>query len=197
MLWIGLTGSMGSGKSAVALILKELGFPVLDADVEAHAALGPNTPGLREVARVFGPGLLNGDGSLNRKALGQIVFANPQKLLQLEGIVHPIVQKNVQAERKKLAAAGAVAAFYDVPLLFEKKLESQFDKVVVVTAELEQMVERVRARSALSREDFLQRLQSQIPLAEKVKRADVVIKNAGTLEDLRVEVRAALKKLKL
>lgn len=195
MKWIGLTGSMGSGKSAVAEIIRELGYPVLDADAEARKALAIGSAGLSEVARAFGPDLLRPDGSLNREQLGRVVFNSPEKLRQLEGIVHPIVQKSVLEQRQTLAKSGVRAAFYDVPLLFEKGLQKNFDKVIVVNSRLENMIERVALRSGLSREDILDRLNNQIPLLEKVAKADIVIDNNGTLADLRSAVKTALASL--
>lgn len=192
MLWIGLTGSMGSGKSAVAEILREMGFSVLDADAEARQALAKGSPASAEVVRAFGPDLLTSTGEIDRARLGQLVFGAPEKLQQLEKIVHPVVQKSVREQRERLARIGVEAAFYDVPLLFEKNLESHFDRILVVNAPLESMIERVRARSGLSREQCLARLSNQLPLSEKCKRADCVIENSGTLENLRSEVRKAL-----
>ena len=197
MLWIGLSGSMGSGKSAVAQILRDLGYAVLDADEEARKALAPASEGLKKVVQAFGLDLLHPDGTLNREKLGQIVFKSKEKLALLESLVHPVVQSSVRAQKEVLEKSGAQAAFYDVPLLFEKRMQPQFDKILVVNSNLENMIQRVQKRSALSRQEILDRLANQIPLSQKVEQADVVIENNGTLKELQGAVNAALSALKL
>src|SRR4051794_13154392 len=122
MLWVGLTGSIGSGKSTAAKILREMGYSVLDADQAARQALSPGMPAEAEVLKLF--------GTSERRALGKIVFSDPAKLLQLEQLIHPYVKKEVLKERQQLEQQGAEVAFYDVPLLFEKQMEKDFDLIL-------------------------------------------------------------------
>lgn len=188
MKWMGLTGGIGSGKSTVAAILREKGFAVIDADEMARLAVSPGSDTLQKIVRVFGPEILNPDGSLNRRALGDLVFQDSKLLLELEQIVHPKVQELTQQKRQELEAGGSKAAFYDVPLLYEKKLEKQFDAIVVVSSGEEQQIERVMIRSAISREEVRRRIATQMQLAEKVKKADFVIHNDRDMAHLRAQV---------
>ncbi|MBX3016768.1 MAG: dephospho-CoA kinase [Bdellovibrionaceae bacterium] len=195
MKWIGLTGGMGSGKSAVTALLRARGFTVIDADVVARKVVEPGTPGLAQVVQAFGPGVLNAEGELDRKKLAAQVFGKPDELRRLEMILHPLIQQKVADRRQEAAARGEALVFYDVPLLFEKNLGAQFDAVVVVWSTQAQQIERSMKRDGASREDVERRLSAQIPLAEKKLKADVLIDNSGTLESLPVRVDTALKAL--
>lgn len=195
MKWIGLTGGIGSGKSTVATILRAMGFVVIDADEMARLAVRPGSEVLRKVVQVFGPDVVTEDGSLNRKIVGERVFRDSNLLQELEKIVHPRVQELTQAKRAELAAAGVAMAFYDVPLLYEKKLESQFDAVVVVSSNEEQQINRVMARNSVSREEVQRRIAVQMRLEEKMKRTSFVIYNDRDLPHLRAQVEAIVKKL--
>lgn len=187
MKWVGLTGGLGSGKSTVASILRTKGWPVIDADQIARQVLDPGTEGLTKVLQVFGPDLLLPNGELNRAELGRRVFGFPEKLLKLESIIHPRVQAEVQKQKQQLSQLGFKMAFYDVPLLFEKKL-SGFDAVVVVNAPPDVVRERLRKRNGWSEEEIDARLGAQIPLTKKTASADHVIQNTGSLHDLEAEV---------
>lgn len=195
MKWIGLTGGMGSGKSAVTALLRARGFTVIDADVVARKVVEPGTPGLAQVVQAFGPGVLNAEGELDRKKLAAQVFGKPDELRRLEMILHPLIQQKVADRRQEAAARGEALVFYDVPLLFEKNLGAQFDAVVVVWSTEAQQIERSMKRDGASREDVERRLSAQIPLAEKKLKADVLIDNSGTFESLPVRVDTALKAL--
>lgn len=197
MLWIGLTGPIGGGKSTVASLLRGLGFPVLDADKVVHGLLAPGGAAEAEVFRTFGGNLRGADGHLDRRALGRVVFADPQKLIQLENLLHPLVRAEVAAQRQKLAAQGCAAAFYDVPLLFEKKMEDQFDYVLVVTASEGVRRARLRARSQWSDLEFDERAARQLAPSEKEVRASYVLRNEGSLEDLKRDLSGALKALQV
>jgi dephospho-CoA kinase len=120
MKWLGLTGGIASGKSTVAKILRELSVPVVDADELSRQAVRPGTAGLKKIKSQFGAIILNSDGTLNRGALGKIVFGSQEKLHLLEAILHPEIQELRAQERRRLEREGTLIAFYDVPLLFEK-----------------------------------------------------------------------------
>lgn len=197
MLWIGITGAMGSGKTAVSEELRRQGYAVLDADAVVRSVLSPGSEAVKEIAQTFGGAMVGSDGNLDRQALGRVVFGDPVKLEKLEWIIHPRVRQEVARERERLEKAGAPAAFYDVPLLFEKKMEDQFDYVVTVSATPALRLKRLQARTGLSVQEIEARWNAQLPAQYKEANADHVIKNNGSLEDLAEEVRLCLKRLKV
>lgn len=182
---IGLTGSIGTGKSTAARAFASLGVGVVDADEVARAVVAPGTKGLKEIAAAFGPGVIARDGALDRETLAAVVFGSAEKRTRLEAIVHPLVGEESDRRIRAILAADPVGfAVYDVPLLFETGVDAKADLTVVVTASLEEQVERLRARAGMASEEVLRRIGSQMPLSEKVKRADVVLPNSGTPEEL-------------
>lgn len=193
MQWIAITGPIGSGKSTVASLLRQMGFEVLDADQTVHQVLSPGGAALEKVVQTFGKELRLGDGSLDRRALGRKVFGNPAQLKQLEDILHPLVRADVAARKEKLVKAGAKAAFYDVPLLFEKQMQSQFDSVLVVSAGRALREKRLHQRSGFSVEEVAERARNQVSPEMKEAGADFVIRNDGDLNALQDEVLKALK----
>lgn len=195
MLWIGLTGAMGSGKSTAAKVLMQMGFPVLDADRVVHGLLTPGGVVESSVIRTFGRAVCGTDGHLDRRALGRVVFGDAEKLDQLEKILHPKVREEVSRRRRDLEKSGFSAAFYDVPLLFEKKMDDQFDAILVVSAREDLRLKRVRTRTGLSDSEIEARFKSQLPLAEKEKRASAVVDNNGTENDLEANLRKVLEQL--
>ena len=195
MLWIGITGPMGSGKSTVAHRLRQMGFEVLDADEVARRVLGPGTAGEVEVIQTFGQQLRGEDGRLDRRALGRLVFNDKEKLDRLEGIIHPLIRDEVAEARRKLAARGVAVAFYDVPLLFEKNMQAQFDHVLVVSAEKKLRDERVKIRSQLSAAEIEERNARHLPPEVKEAAASAVIRNNGTAAELELEIKRALIKI--
>ena len=198
MRWIGLTGSLGSGKSTVTGILRGLGWTVLDADELAHQALSPGEGPYHQVLHDFGHDLKMSDGGINRKKLSQLVFGKPDQLEKLEKIIHPYVRAKVAAERGRWHGIGGLKAlFYDVPLLFEKKMKGDFDEVWVVNCSPSIQRQRLRDGRSWSDDEIDRRLRHQLPLAEKVRLADVVIQNDGSREELLKTVEAALLKRKL
>ena len=189
MKWVGLTGGIGTGKSTVADILRQRSYEVIDADRIAREALDVSSPLFAEVMRVFGPAILNDQGEMNREKLAEIVFSDRQKKSELEDIVHPFVQKKVQERRSALESEGAKIVFYDLPLLFEKSLQNQFDKTVVVECDPKIQLQRIQARNPQwSLNEINNRIRNQLPLAEKVSAADYVIRNNGSLSDLDKQV---------
>lgn len=185
MKWFGLTGSIGSGKTTVADLLRSRGVAVLDADHFASQVLQPGSAGEAQVIQEFGPEVVTKTGHLDRAKLGEIVFSDAQKLKILEKIVHPLVREKTRSARAELEKNNVEFAFYDVPLLYEKKMEKDFDGILVVHSPLAICVERVMKRNLLSRENVEKRIKNQLDIETKMKRAHWTIENAGTLEDLR------------
>jgi dephospho-CoA kinase len=181
---VGLTGGIASGKSTFAEALRARGAPVIDADALARAAVAPGTPALAEIARAFGREVLLPDGSLDRKRLGAIAFADASARGRLEAITHPAVRVAMAAETARLATAGHALAFYDVPLLYEVGLDRDLDSVVVVWVPREVQRARLEARDGLAPAEAEARLAAQLPIDEKAARADFVVENAGALADL-------------
>ncbi|MEO0418544.1 MAG: dephospho-CoA kinase [Pseudomonadota bacterium] len=183
-LLIGLTGSIGMGKSTVAAMFAEAGVPIFDADAEVRAMQGPDGELLPAIEAAF-PGSTGEDG-VNREALGQLVFGDPEKLAQLESIVHPAVgQKRAQFLADN---ADAPILLFDIPLLFEGTGHSAVDTIVVVSAPAETQRERVLARPGMTVEKFEHILGLQTPDAEKRERADHVIETGTTIDQTRTQV---------
>lgn len=197
MLWIGITGSMGSGKSSAAEVLRQMGYAVIDADEVVRELMKPGRSAEKEILRKFGASVKALDGSLDRRTLGQIVFKDPEKLKELESILHPLVREFVATEKKKLRDAGTPVAFYDVPLLFEKNMQDQFDHIIVVSASRELCIQRVQQRTGLSRPEIEARLKAQLDPAYKVARASAVVYNDSDLQDLHYEIKGAIRHLRL
>lgn len=196
---VGLTGGVGSGKSAVAEMIREMGVPVVDADVLAREVVEPGTPGFSEVVVAFGPGVVTPDGSLDRRRLAGIVFADTEARRRLEAIVHPRVRARMAEEvarlRDRLGRDALVVL--DIPLLLETGARRAYDLagVIVVWADRETQIRRLREREGLSREEIEQRLAAQIPLDEKRAIADWVIDNSGSLDETRPQARAVVERL--
>lgn len=188
MLWVGLTGGIASGKSTVSRLLRARGFAVIDADQLAREVVRPGTEGHREVVAAFGPDVVSASGELDRKRIGSLVFADPVKLQELERIIHPRVRARAQELRDELAAEGQRIAFYDVPLLFEKNMQSLFDRTVAVVCPPDVQVARLMSRDGLTLEEARKRLETQLPIATKATLADAVIRNDGDLAALELEV---------
>lgn len=176
---VGLTGGIASGKSTFAAELRARGVPVIDADALARAAVAKGSPALASIAAAFGPGLIAQDGELDRRAMGARVFSDATARARLESIVHPRVRELFAAELERLRAEGHPFVVYDVPLLYEKNLEAEVDSAVVVWAPRAVQHERLMRRDGLSSADAESRLAAQLPLDEKARRADVVVRNDG------------------
>ncbi|ADU50549.1 dephospho-CoA kinase [Thermaerobacter marianensis DSM 12885] len=190
---IGLTGGIGSGKSAVARMLVELGAAVVDADAIAREVVEPGQPALTRLVEAFGEDILTPSGELDRRALGRRVFRDEQARQVLERIVHPAIRRRTWERIGALLAQGRhPAVVWDVPLLFEVGAEGLVDQVWVVTAPRHVRLERLRRRDPdLSVEELERRMAAQMPLEEKAARAHVVIDNSGDLETTRRQVQAA------
>ncbi|WP_315035519.1 dephospho-CoA kinase [Actinomyces oris] len=184
-LRVGLTGGIGSGKSTVACLLEERGAVVTSADEVARDVVGPGSDGLAAVVAEFGEGILVPDGSLDRSALGRLVFSDDLRRARLEELLLPLIAAEAWA-RMDTVPVGQVAV-YDVPLLVEGQMQDLFDLVIVVEAELEVRLERLAARG-MTRDEALARIAVQATDEERRAVADVVVSNSGALEDLSAEV---------
>jgi dephospho-CoA kinase len=186
MLKVGLTGGIGSGKSEVSRLLAARGAVVIDADKIAREVVEPGTAGLAHVVGVFGTGVLHEDGSLNRERLGSIVFADSEKLASLNAIVHPLVGARV-AELQERTDDDAIMV-YDVPLLAENNLAPMYDVVVVVDASDEVRLARLVELRGMKEEDARARFAAQATRENRLRIADIVVPNEGSLEDLQARV---------
>jgi len=175
---LGLTGGIGSGKSTVGRMISDLGVPVLDADVLAREVVEPGQPALAEVAASW-PQAIGPDGKVDRKRLGDIVFADPTQRLRLEAITHPRIQALADERLAELAAKGHALAFYEASLLVESGRYNDFDGLVVVTAAPETQLERLVARGGLTEEEAQARIDAQLPLLAKVRVATHLVDNDG------------------
>lgn len=193
--WIGLTGGIATGKSSVAQLLREHGIPVVDADEVARLVVEKGTRGLEQVVMEFGEKVIRDDGKLDRGELGRMVFQDPKKLAALEGILHPLIRAHVDQEKKDLEARGHELAVYDVPLLFEKKMEPMFESIIVVHCKPEQQIERLMKRMRLSKAEALARIAQQLRLEDKITKAKFVIDNSGPPSALARQVTALIAQL--
>jgi dephospho-CoA kinase len=185
MLRVGLTGGIGSGKSAVAERFAALGAVVLDGDKAARAIVEPGTPGLARIAEAFGPAVLTADGSLDRARLAGIVFSDEAARVKLNEITHPLIHAHILAAEKAAAAAGGpdTIVVHDIPLLAEGQRAADFDVVIVVDVPPEVQVSRLAGRG-LPEDQARARMAAQATREQRLAIADIVIDNSGTLEDL-------------
>jgi dephospho-CoA kinase len=186
---IGLTGGIASGKNMVARILERLGGVVVDADQLAREVVEPGKPAYNAVVAQFGEGILHPDRTINRKALGKIVFTDPSARASLERITHPAIAALAESKLSDLRKAGTQIVIYMAPLLIEAGVTSRVDEVWVVYADPETQVMRLMQRDGIGRAQALQRLAAQMPMEEKRKYGRIVIDNRGTLEETERQVR--------
>jgi dephospho-CoA kinase len=188
MLLVGLTGNIGSGKSTVDQLLSERGATIIDADVLARRAVEIGTPGYRAIVERWGTSILGPDGMLDRGALRRIVFSDPAELEQLNTLVHPEVER-MRAELVEAARLrGDKLVVCDVPLLFERKMTDQFDRIVLVDAPRPVRLERLVRERGLRETEAMDMIVAQMPAELKRARADFVIDNVGTLTQLDARV---------
>jgi dephospho-CoA kinase len=192
MILIGLTGTIGSGKSAVAKMLADLGADVIDTDELAREVVTPGSKGLEAIVAEWGAGILNTDGSLDRDKLARIVFQDEARLNKLNSILHPLIIAETQ---KMLAETKAAAAVLVVPLLFESGMDKIVNQRWVVAAPEDELVRRICARDGCDPEHARARIRSQMSQDEKIARADAVIDNGGPLERTRAAVEEAWNRL--
>jgi dephospho-CoA kinase len=196
MLKVGLTGSIAVGKSYVCACFRDLGCHVLDADLTAREVVAPGTPGLARIVEAFGDEILLDDGSLNRKHLGSIVFADEKKRLLLNSIVHPLV---IEAQDKWLRDVEAKdpdgIAIIDAALMIESGGYKRFNKLIVVWCKPDIQLQRLISRDGLTPEEALERINSQLPQEEKKRYADYLIDTSDGYEDTRKQVRQVFRSL--
>ncbi|MBR3053880.1 MAG: dephospho-CoA kinase, partial [Firmicutes bacterium] len=188
MTVIGLTGTMGSGKSTVSSILKHNGYTVYDSDEMSRALTAKGGPALPLIAERFGADMIDGEGRLDRKKLAAVVFSDPKEREALEEIVTARVVADIRETIGKIREGklheGEKAVFFDVPLLFESGLSEDMDECWCVTADDETRISRIMLRDGLSREEILARFANQMPQEEKIEKSDLVIDNSGSIIDL-------------
>lgn len=183
-----LSGGIASGKSTVAAMLEARGARVIDADEIAREVVEPGTEGLAEIVAAFGADILLPDGTLNRDALGQRVFADAEQRGKLNAILHPKIFMRSLERMQEALQADARPVFYDAALLVENGAYEHFDGLVIIAADVETQIERLHKRNQLSRSESLERIESQLPIEKKVEVADYVIWNTGSLDELEARV---------
>ncbi len=191
---VGLTGSIATGKSTVSAMFQEAGIPVVDADIAARRVVDPGMPALRRVVEAFGEEMLLSDGSLNRKALGALIFNDEEAREILNSIMHPAIREWMEEEKKRYVEEGAAVVIMDIPLLIENDLVHTVDEVIVVSVSEQTQKARLMKRNELSEEEALARIQSQIPVKEKEAYATYVISNEGSLQETEQQVKEILDK---
>ena len=196
MLRVGLTGSIGVGKSFVASVFVELGCHVLDADQTAREVVMPGTPGLKALTDAFGEEILNTDGTLDRKQLGTLIFADPSQRQRLNHILHPfIIARQNEIMNAWEAEDPDGIGIIDAALMIESGGYKRFDKLIVVHCRPEVQLERLMLRDKLSRDEALRRINSQMPQEEKQKFADYLIDTSDGYESTRAQTEAVNQKL--
>lgn len=195
-LLVGLTGGIATGKSTVSALLRELGAEIIDADLLAREVVEPGEPALGEIVAEFGPGVLDAEGRLDRKALGAIVFADPERRRTLEAITHPRIRDRFMRRLGDLAARGfRGVAVFDAAVMIESGNYRNMDRLVVVVTDEPTQIARLMARDGIGRDEALRKIRSQMPLADKAKLADYAVDNSGTPEATAERVRAVYQAL--
>lgn len=181
---LGLTGGIASGKTTVSDYFKALNIPVVDADIIAREVMKAGEPTVLEIEKQFGAEVIQENGEINRKRLGEIIFASSKKREQLNQIVQGVIRENILKEKNALIEEKYPLIVLDLPLLYEEVYEKEVDEVMVVSVDSETQCDRLLKRNPqLSRDEATDRIRSQMPLSLKAKRADILIDNNGTVED--------------
>ena len=185
---IGLTGGIASGKTTVSNLFKISGVPVIDADLVARQVVEKGTVGLSALVNRFGEAILNTDGTLNRTELGKRMFSEEEIRSEVNDILQPLIRQEIISRMQAYKDQGKTLIVLDVPLLFEMHYENLCDDIIVVAVSVETQIARMEKRNGYTRQEALERIQSQMPLEEKVKRATIVWSNEGTLQELEQKV---------
>jgi len=197
MLVVGLTGGMASGKSIVSKILKEIGLPIIDADLIAREIVRPNEAGYREIVDHFGQGLLNPDQTINRRKLAKIIFSDPEERERLNSILHPRIVKEIKIRIEDFKERGERMLIIDAALLIEAGELSLVDKLIVVTVSPKIQVRRLAQRDHLTEKEAREHIATQMPLSEKMKLADYVVNNSGPVRKTIKRVKEIYNQLRL
>ncbi|WP_282920798.1 dephospho-CoA kinase [Ignavigranum ruoffiae] len=190
-----LTGGIASGKSTVTRYLRSKGYPVIDLDVIAHQVVQAGSPGLALLVQHFGQNILSEDGELNRAMMGQMLFTNPKVKEKVNQLLHPLIFSQMDEEIEAERLAGSQLVFLDIPLFFESSSAFDYNQVWVVYVEPEVQIERLMARNQLTRQQAMDRINSQMSLAEKAQRADQVLDNSSSPAALYATVDKLLERL--
>ncbi|GKS57498.1 dephospho-CoA kinase [Nitrospira sp.] len=197
MIVVGLTGGVATGKTTAARMFQACGAYVIDADLLARRVVEPGKPAWREVVKVFGRRILHPDGTLNRAALGDLVFGHPRKLRRLGRIIHPrVAREQARLAREIARQTPRAVVIYDAPVLIEAGAHTRMDKIIVVTADQKTQIARLLDRNGLSRAEALRRIRSQMPLSRKRALADYVLDGACRRRALRFRVRSIFSDLR-
>lgn len=193
MKWVGITGSIGTGKTTVSNLIRGLGYQVLDADLIAKEELQKNSQGYQQIVKQWGSSVLDVHEEIDKKKMAQMVFNQAEQLRILEAIIHPLVQKKVQQIKKESELRGDLILFYDVPLLYEKKLQDQFDEVILVVTSPSTQFARIKKRNQWSDEEIRNRLKAQMSLEAKAKYKNIVIDNDEGLPELESKIKETIR----
>ena len=185
---VGLTGGISSGKSTVSSYLKQLKIPVIDADEVARKVVEPNSQGAREIRKTFGSDVFEEDGSLNRQKLGALIFSNAENRQKLDELLQPLIKIMILEEIEEYRQKGENMIVLDLPLLFEKQYEELCEEIIVVYVPRELQLERLMKRNQYTKQEALSRIDSQLSIEEKRKRATVLLDNQGTIQQLYQQV---------
>lgn len=197
MLIVGLTGGVASGKTAVSSVLREEGAYIIDADQIARELVQPHKPAWDEIIRAFGREILQEDGSIHRKKLADKIFTDPEQRKVLNQILHPRIKEEIDRQAKEIGQKDPEAiVVIDAPLLIELGMHHKMDRLIVVTSTQTQQMERLKKRDGRSPEEALKLFSSQMLVAEKQKLADFVIRNEGSLEEMKKRAKRVFKELK-
>ncbi len=197
ILLLGVTGGIATGKTTVVRMLEKMGAPVIDFDLLARGVVKPGEPALKDIVGYFGEEILLKDGSLDREKLSGIVFQDVEKRRILESFTHPRIYEASEREVKKIVEKDPNAIVQlDIPLLIERNLQHMVHKVLVVYIPREKQIERLIEREGMSREEAIDRIEAQMPIDEKLSKADFVINNEGSLEETKKQVEDLWKALK-
>jgi dephospho-CoA kinase len=197
MLIVGLTGGVASGKTAVSQVLREEGAYIIDADQIARELVQPHKPAWNEIIRAFGKEILQEDRSVDRKELADKIFADPEQRKVLNQILHPRIKEGIARRAREIGQKDPEAiVVIDAPLLIELGMHHKVNRLIVVTSTQTQQMERLKKRDGRSPEEALRLLSSQMPVEEKEKLADFVVRNEGSLEEMKKRAKEVFKELK-
>ena len=189
---IGLTGSIASGKSTVSEMLKNSGYPIIDADLVARQVVEPGSDTLEQIEQAFGPEVIREDGTMDRAKVGDIIFNDPARRKVLNDIIHPAIRQEMMQQRHEYLIEGYKTIIMDIPLLFESRLQHLVDKILVVSVTEENQFNRLVERNGFTEKEARARISSQLPMSVKEDGADAVIYNNGTIDETKWQLNRIL-----